>query len=266
VDLPDTVSEHVRKRHTDEGVSKRKLARRIVDPALRDLSDLELDDRNARVWATVQMSCQIAAGLEPDSSPIMGGGGGQIARRYMIAERAAARICRERYGIPPVRIAELSDHSPEWASRATREGAPGVAGCPTEVKGSRIAIARANGVKDALLGKACVNTYKRSRANLRNAYQAGYDSVPENERGTRAPESFQDGRGTPGMLAAVDAVIAAWETSGGAWRVGAADLVHVRISGQAAAVLATLADGREPGELLTELILAAAEAKLKQPR
>jgi hypothetical protein len=194
VDLPDSVSGHVRKRHTDEGVSKRKLTRRIVDPALRDLSDLELDDRNTRVWATVQLSCQIAAGLEPDSAPVCNGGGGPTARLYMAARCAAARICLERYGIPIARIAELAEGSPQWASRVTR------------------------------------------------------------------------GRGSLEQREAVDRIIATWEASGGAWRVGAADLIHVRISGQAAAVLGSLADGREPGELLTELIMAAAEAKLKQPR
>ena len=185
--------DHARKRHTSQGVRKRKVSRQIADPALRDLSDEELDDRNARVWATVQMSCQLAAGLEPNSSAAQGrGGGGTMKRRYMIAERAAARICRERYGIPPQRLAEISEHSHEWASRVTR------------------------------------------------------------------PEGCY-GRGEPSTLAAVDELIAAWEANGGAWRVGAADLVTVQISGQAAAVLGTLAQGRDPGEVLGALILAAAQ-------
>jgi hypothetical protein len=200
--IPDTVSDHVRKRHTDQGVSKRKLARRIIDPALRDLSDAELDDRNARVWATVQMSCQLAAGLEPDSAPVCNGGGRidkskphQLprGRAYAAARSACARICLERYGIPLARIAELAEATPQWACRVTR------------------------------------------------------------------------GRGSAAQLAAVDRIIETWETHGGAWRVGAVDLVHVRISGQAAAVLSALEPGREPGEILSELIMAAAQAKLQKP-
>ena len=110
----DPSDSYLRKRDTREGVRRRCLTTR--DELFAALSDRELDDRNARVWASVQHTIQVATGLEPLASPDLRSSD-LTGARYRIAERCALRLCRDRYGIPVARLAEISGHSRPWVSR-----------------------------------------------------------------------------------------------------------------------------------------------------
>jgi len=139
---PDHGADYLRKRHASEG-SRRRSLRAELPPALRDLSDAELDDRNARIWATVQRACQVAAGVEPDAYPRLYSGS-STGQAYRAAQRAALRICAYQYGIPAARLAETAETSAPWVSSVLRQHDPqadrvardwAAAGGPAEVDG-----------------------------------------------------------------------------------------------------------------------------------
>ena len=118
------VGGYLRKRHTSEGPKRRCIARSTLDPALASLSDAELDDRNARIWAVVQESCQVALGLDVVTSPDIRHNHGIRGLLYCTAQKAALRICRKRYGIPPARLAGVCSHERGWISHVTRASNP----------------------------------------------------------------------------------------------------------------------------------------------
>jgi hypothetical protein len=112
--------EYLHKRHTSEGSHRRRNSRaRTMPPELRNLTDAELDDRNARVWASVQRGCQIAAGVRPDSHPRLYSGNME-GTAYRVAQRAALRICFTRYGIPFPRLADLCESQRQNVGKVCR--------------------------------------------------------------------------------------------------------------------------------------------------
>lgn len=119
---PDHGADYLRKRHASEG-PRRRSRRAELPAALRDLSDAELDDRNARIWATVQRACQVAAGVEPDAYPRLYSGSAS-GQAYRDAQRAALRICAREYGIPAARLAEIAETSAPWVGSVLRQADP----------------------------------------------------------------------------------------------------------------------------------------------
>lgn len=108
-------SSYLRKRHTSQGESRRRFGVKLPD-ALANMTDAELDDRNARVWAVVLADCQRAAGVPVDSFPNLRtferGRSRELRRSPTVdAFRAALQICCNDYGIPKVRLADLTERT-----------------------------------------------------------------------------------------------------------------------------------------------------------
>ena len=110
------VGGYLRKRHTSEGPKRRRIARSTLDPALASLSDAELDDRNARIWAVVQESCQVAMGQEPTANPNLRAHATIRDVLLRTAEKAALCVCHGRYGIPVTRLAAVAGRDRGWIS------------------------------------------------------------------------------------------------------------------------------------------------------
>lgn len=121
VHAPTSIGDgYLSKRHTSEGERRRRNSRaRTMPPELRNLTDAELDDRNARVWASVQRGCQIAAGVRPDERPRLYSGNAE-GTAYRVAQRAALRICHARYGIPFPRLADLCESQRQNVGKVCR--------------------------------------------------------------------------------------------------------------------------------------------------
>jgi hypothetical protein len=107
-------TEYLRKRHMSQGESRRRFGS-VLPPDLANLTDAELDDRNARVWAVVLADCQRAAGVDVDAFPDLSGG--KFVTPVAYAFKAAVQICHERYGIPIARLAELAEREPPTLGR-----------------------------------------------------------------------------------------------------------------------------------------------------
>lgn len=116
VAAPDDVTDYLRKRHTSEGPGRRRIAHSTRDPALASLSDAELDDRNVRVWAVVQESCQLMFGLDPTANPDLRARATIRDMLLRTAQKAALCICYDRYGIPVTRLAPIAGHDRGWIS------------------------------------------------------------------------------------------------------------------------------------------------------
>jgi hypothetical protein len=101
------------KQHVSQGPKRRRLDAEMPEE-LRDLTDEELADRNARVWAVVLADCQRAAGVELDAYPNTRGGD----PRRTNPVRAALLIAVQEYGIPYSRLAELAERSVPDMSRS----------------------------------------------------------------------------------------------------------------------------------------------------
>lgn len=126
-DAPDSVAhDYLRKRHASEGPSRRRVKHHQRDPALAALSDAALDDRNSRVWAVVQESCQVALGLDPVARPNLCARATVRDIFLATAQKAALCICRHRYGIPPARLGEITSSGQGWISNVTRQNNPDV--------------------------------------------------------------------------------------------------------------------------------------------
>lgn len=142
-------SSHLRKRHTSQGESRRRFGARLPGE-LSCMTDAELDDRNARVWAVVLADCQRAAGVPVDSFPNLrtfGGGRSRELRRSPTVDafRAALQICCDDYGIPKVRLADLTERTAPYVGVHVNTQSPEIdaikaawrdAGGPAHVKSS----------------------------------------------------------------------------------------------------------------------------------
>ena len=104
--------------NTSEGLRRRRI-RGELPRELRDLSDADLDDRHARVWAYLQFTYQLAAGFSPDMHPAAGGYGAWLA-----ALRGALRRAVRDYGIPIARLAEMCESAAVWIAIVARDDAP----------------------------------------------------------------------------------------------------------------------------------------------
>ena len=101
-------------------MKKTTLRRRAELPReLRDLSDADLGDRHARVWAYLQFTYQLAAGFSPDTHPAV-----SDYDAWFAALRAGLRCAVRDYGIPIARLAEMCESSPGWIATVARDDSP----------------------------------------------------------------------------------------------------------------------------------------------
>ena len=100
---------HTIKQHASQGSRKRRFGAELPEE-LRDMSDEELADRNARVWAVVLADCQRVAGVEIDAFPNTRQSN-ETGLRYRRAYAAATHIAVREYGIPIARVQELADRN-----------------------------------------------------------------------------------------------------------------------------------------------------------
>ncbi len=98
---------HTIKQHASQGSRKRRFGAELPEE-LRDMSDEELADRNARVWAVVLADCQRVAGVELDAFPNTRSSN-EHGLRNRQAFAAALSIAVQEYGIPITRVQEMAE-------------------------------------------------------------------------------------------------------------------------------------------------------------
>ena len=105
----DGVPLHTIKQHASQGSRKRRFGAELPEE-LRGMSDEELANRNARVWAVVFADCQRVAGVELDAFPNTRATN-EHGLRNRRALAAATTIAVQEYGIPITRIQEMTERS-----------------------------------------------------------------------------------------------------------------------------------------------------------
>jgi hypothetical protein len=98
---------HTIKHHASQGTRKRRFGAELPEE-LQNMSDEELADRNARVWAVVLADCQRAAGVELDAFPNTRQSN-ETGLRNRQAFAAALTIAVREYGIPITRVQEFAE-------------------------------------------------------------------------------------------------------------------------------------------------------------
>jgi hypothetical protein len=103
------VTDYLRKRHLSEGPVRRKLK------TVGDATDEQMDQRNLRVWGIVFTTMRELVGASAQPPP-RGDTRSQPAKRWHTARKAALIVCRDVYGIPTSRLAELAVTGPQEVS------------------------------------------------------------------------------------------------------------------------------------------------------
>jgi hypothetical protein len=88
-----------------EGPNRRRIRNPTIDAELAHLFDNEIDARNARIWKSVSAECARSTGVLADLSILGTAGEG---RRLAAAHAAACVICLTRFGVPVLRLEEIT--------------------------------------------------------------------------------------------------------------------------------------------------------------